>query len=240
MSQENVNELVERNQVKKTTNIFLMSFENDKNIKKLLSEDNNDSSDEESISKSRISLKTKNHQEEEKNIPFIMSNKDNENSDNNINALKLYDDTNQDEGENKNESRRTFIDRIIGPIDAGSIRGSIFNLSIFSLGSGSLALPQKIQHMSIVVAIIDIILSGLATYWTLNLMVIASRKLKNCFNYAKVVELLYGKKISNFLVFTIMVYTLGIMILYQVVGNFIFILMNDIYHLVRLFLKLIC
>ncbi len=78
--------------------------------------------------------------------------------------------------------------------------------------------------MSILVTVIDIILSGLATYWTLTLMVTASKKFKNCFNYTKIVEMLYGKKLSNFLVFTILLYTFGIMILYQVVSMDCFLL----------------
>ena len=225
MSLEKLNHLVEKNQKRKTSNIFLMSMENDNNINKFLSENGNDSSDEESNNnKSSISLK-RTEKEGDTSMPFILSDKENENSENNINANKLPGDTNQEEiqndEENKNETGRTLVNRLIGPVDAGSIRGSIFNLSIFSLGSGCLALPQKIQHMSIVLAVFDIILSGLATYWTLNLMLVASRKLKNCFNYAKVVELLYGKKLSNFLVFTILLYTFGIMVLYQVIGTYL-------------------
>jgi len=217
-------------QDRRTSNIFLMSFQNDNEIQKFFSEERNDSSDEESNEAenkemTRFSLKNKTIDPNE----FIINEKKEESSSNKNNNTDNSDvQINNDlesiaEVEGKDVTKRSFLNRLVGPIDAGSIRGSIFSLSIFSLGSGCLALPQKIQQMSIIVAIVDIILSGLATYWTLNLMVIASRKLKNCFNYSKVVELLYGKKMSNFLVFTILIYTFGIMILYQVVGILIYI-----------------
>ena len=73
---------------------------------------------------------------------------------------------------------RTLYQRIFGKVDPGSIRGSIFNLAILSLGSGLLALPQKFGQMSILVSIIDIMLAGIAAYWTLNIMILASDKHK--------------------------------------------------------------
>ena len=47
----------------------------------------------------------------------------------------------ENEVENK---RRSFINKLFGPMEAGSIRGSIFNLVILSLGSGCLSLPKYI------------------------------------------------------------------------------------------------
>ena len=52
-------------------------------------------------------------------------------------------------------------------MNPGSLRGSIFNLCILSLGTGLLAIPQKIGYMSMVLSPIIIILSGLANYWSL-------------------------------------------------------------------------
>jgi len=228
MSKEIKNQFLHQKANVKTSNIFLMSLQNDNNIKNFLEAEKNDSSDEEDeknmIDKNSLKISLKNFQEENNLFRSLEGSNQDMKSIDNINNI---DTTNKDEFtndlsknlENNKSPRKSLLNRLIGPIDAGSIRGSIFNLSIFSLGSGCLALPQKIQHMSIVVTVIDIILSGLATYWTLNLMLVASRRLKNCFNYAKVVELLYGKKLSNFLVFTILLYTFGIMILYQVIGK---------------------
>lgn len=204
---------------KYSSNMFFISFQNDLNIKQYLEEPDSDED---------INNDTNKNKDPDKSEIFLINNQTNESNNVPYQArADFYDEGIQDDNiENKTNNQavqkpyRSFINRLVGPVDPGSIRGSIFNLSIFSLGSGCLALPQKIGQMSIVVAVIDIFLSGLATFWTLNLLVQASRKVKNVFNYSKVVEMLYGKKLANFLVLTILIYTFGILILYQVISNF--------------------
>jgi amino acid permease len=112
---------------------------------------------------------------------------------------------------------KSLKDRLFGPIDPGSIRGSIFNLAILSLGSGCLAMPQTFAQMSIVVALVDIILAGMAAYWTLNIMIMSSEKYK-IYNYSKLVNTLFGKGMSLFLDITMLIYIFGVMILYQVIA----------------------
>lgn len=126
-----------------------------------------------------------------------------------------------EKGELEEYGKKPLKERLFGKIDAGSVRGSIFNLAILSLGSGCLALPQKFGQMSILVTVIDIILAGFAAYWTLNLMIMASAKHK-IYNYSKLVEATYGKCLSLFLDITMLIYIFGIMILYQVIGKIIF------------------
>jgi amino acid permease len=113
---------------------------------------------------------------------------------------------------------KTLRQRLFSKIDAGSIRGSIFNLSILSLGSGCLALPQKFGQMSMLVAIIDIIIAGIAAYWTLNILIQSADKYK-IHNYSILAEKLHGKWLSLLLDITILVYIFGIMVLYQVICN---------------------
>ena len=52
----------------------------------------------------------------------------------------------------KTSPESNFIQKIFGKISSGSLTSSIFSLCILSLGTGSLALPQKIgpwhQHAS--------------------------------------------------------------------------------------------
>jgi amino acid permease len=112
---------------------------------------------------------------------------------------------------------KSLKDRLFGPIDPGSIRGSIFNLAILSLGSGCLAMPQTFAQISIVVALVDIILAGMAAYWTLNIMIMSSEKYK-IYNYSKLVNTLFGKGVSLFLDITMLIYIFGVMILYQVIA----------------------
>ena len=49
--------------------------------------------------------------------------------------------------EHEEVETRTCPQRTCGPMGPGSMRGCIFNLCILSLGTGSLALPQKIGYL---------------------------------------------------------------------------------------------
>jgi amino acid permease len=113
---------------------------------------------------------------------------------------------------------RPLFDRLFSNIEPGSVRGSIFTLSIMCLGSGLLALPKKFKYMSISVAAIDIVLAGCAAYWTLTLMIITSKKYQ-IYEYSKLAERLYGKWLSVLVDITLLIYVFGIMILYQVLSN---------------------
>ena len=65
---------------------------------------------------------------------------------------------------------RSCPQRTCGPMGPGSMRGCIFNLCILSLGTGALALPQKIGYMSLLFSPIVIFVSGTINYWTLNIL----------------------------------------------------------------------
>ena len=101
------------------------------------------------------------------------------------------------EDEVKEIDKRTWCQRTFGKMKPGSLRGSIFNLCILSLGTGLLAIPQKIGYMSIVLSPIIIILSGFANYWSLNILVNMSIKFK-LKNYESIVKQLLGNKIIYF------------------------------------------
>jgi sodium-coupled neutral amino acid transporter 11 len=139
-----------------------------------------------------------------------------ENNDTSKNSDKLIENNNDINGQDTSNSSKSLRQRLFGRIDPGSIRGSIFNLAILSLGSGCLALPKKFGQMSIAVALIDIILAGIAAYWTLSIMIISSEK-HQIYNYSKLVKTLYGRWLSLLLDFTMLIYIFGVMILYQVI-----------------------
>lgn len=119
-------------------------------------------------------------------------------------------------------TRKSLKERLFSRIDAGSIRGSIFSMTILSLGSACLALPQKFEEMSALVGIIDIILAGMACYWTLNLLIIASHKVK-IYEYSALIKKVFNRPMAMFLDITVLIYIFGIMILYQVISNINFI-----------------
>lgn len=128
------------------------------------------------------------------------------------------------EENNLQNNKKSLIQRMFSPIEAGSVRGSIFNMSILSLGSACLSLPLRFTRMSLIVGLMDIALAGIAAYWTLNLMILASHKVK-VYDYSLVVkEIFKNKCISMFLDITILIYIFGIMILYQVICNLIYII----------------
>ena len=119
-------------------------------------------------------------------------------------------------GEEETTEKRSWFQRTCGKMNPGSLRGSIFNLCILSLGTGLLAIPQKVGFMSIVLAPIIISLAGYANYWSLKVLVEMSLKY-NLNTYESLVDKLLGKKLSFFLGIIIGLNQLGIIILYQVI-----------------------
>ena len=76
---------------------------------------------------------------------------------------------------------RTCFQKTFGKMGPGSMRGCIFNLCILSLGTGCLALPQKVGYMSMLATPIVIFVSGVINYWTLTILGDVARKYK--FNF---------------------------------------------------------
>ena len=112
--------------------------------------------------------------------------------------------------------KRTWCQRTFGKMGPGSLRGSIFNLCILSLGTGLLAIPQKIGYMSMILSPIIIILSGIANLWSLVILVNMSIKFR-AKNYEIIVYKLLGRKTRIFLGIIMCVNQIGIIILYQVI-----------------------
>lgn len=119
----------------------------------------------------------------------------------------------ENEDENK---RRSFINKLFGPMEAGSIRGSIFNLVILSLGSGCLSLPKYIGETSLLMALILVIVIGLLVWWGLNLISKACYK-HQTFIYSNLVKKVYGKYLAAFYEINVILYCFGVLILYQVI-----------------------
>jgi amino acid permease len=98
----------------------------------------------------------------------------------------------------------------------GSMRGCIFNLCILSLGTGSLALPQKIGYMSLLASPIVILVSGAINYWTLTILGDVARKYK-LRKYEDVVSKLFTQNLRIFLGIVMVLNQSGMIILYQVI-----------------------
>ena len=157
----------------------------------------------------------------EKNIEETPENKEeNQNKETIINEAQEEKKENEDEDEGKfiieNIDDRNWFRRTFGKMSPGALRGSIFSLSILSLGIGSLAIPQKIGIMGIILSPIFIISSGLANLWSLRILgdMCLKFKLKK---YEQVVSHLFGKGMSYFVGIVMIINQTGVIILYQVI-----------------------
>ena len=116
----------------------------------------------------------------------------------------------------KSIQKKNCIQKILSNLSSGSLTSCIFNLCILSLGTGSLALPQKIGYMSLLFSPVIIILSGLVNYWSLNILAKASKKY-NINSYEGIVSKLFGNALSVFLGIIMIISQTGMVILYQVI-----------------------
>ena len=137
--------------------------------------------------------------------------KNNQNLENTNNKIETTIDEEVEEIDNRTCFQKTF-----GKMGPGSMRGCIFNLCILSLGTGSLALPQKIGYMSLLASPIVIFVSGAINYWTLTILGDVGRKYK-LRKYEDVVSKLFSKKLSSFLGIVMVLNQSGMIILYQVI-----------------------
>ena len=111
---------------------------------------------------------------------------------------------------------RTCFQKTCGKMGPGSMRGCIFNLCILSLGTGCLALPQKVGYMSMMATPIVIFVAGAINYWTLTILGDVARKHK-LRKYEDAVSLLFNKNLSHFLGVVMVLNQAGMIILYQVI-----------------------
>ena len=158
-------------------------------------------------------------QSENKNIPQE-SNKDELNQEKRENKKEeKLEEAKENLGEQINEESfddRNWFRRTFGKMSPGALRGSIFSLSILSLGIGSLAIPQKIGIMGVILSPIFIILSGFANLWSLRILGNMSLKY-NLKKYEQVIKHLFGNKMSLFVGIIMIINQTGVIILYQVI-----------------------
>ena len=101
-------------------------------------------------------------------------------------------------------------------VEKGSIGESVINLCIISFGIGLLALPQKVNYVTLIMTPILIIICGVINYWTFTVLGDASRKNK-VNKYEDIVAALFNPCFCYFFNFVMMVGLFGVMILFQVI-----------------------
>ena len=113
----------------------------------------------------------------------------------------------------KDFSLKEFIQK---HIEKGSINECVINLCIISFGVGLLALPQKVQYVSLTFAPILIIICAVINYWTFTVLGEAARKLK-VNKYEDIVAALFSPCFSYFFIFVMCFGLFGVIILFQVI-----------------------
>ena len=113
------------------------------------------------------------------------------------------------------DSERSLFLKIFGPMEAGSIRGSIFNMVILSLGTGMFALPKYMSNTSLVFSCLFIVGICICVWWSLLLLSKACEKNK-IFNYSRLIGNLYGKFFSVIYDTIVILYSFGVLILYNI------------------------
>jgi len=125
------------------------------------------------------------------------------------------------------ESKKAkFFERILHPMQYGSLRGSIFGLSSMCLEAGAMLLAIRCQQFGMVNFLIIVVLGGLLAYWCLVMMIKAGKNIKEK-NYSKVVKTLLGKKFGIFMDINIALYLFGVLIsfmviIYQMIGAIVY------------------
>ena len=115
------------------------------------------------------------------------------------------------------DNSKTFTQKYI-MLEPGSIRGSIFTMTSIALGMGCLTLPFQFQTLSFSLSVIIMTLAALASYWSLNIMILSGQK-HNKTNYSKLVRLVFGHKFATLFDYIMILYIFGILIAYQVLSN---------------------
>lgn len=110
----------------------------------------------------------------------------------------------------------TPLGRAFSPMNAGSMRGSIFALTASAVGAGILSLPLVLKSCGMVLGLVCITVSGLLAFGSLKLLVQCGEATK-IYNYSRLVEREFGSFHARMLSWVIVVYTFGAIVSYLIV-----------------------
>ena len=112
-------------------------------------------------------------------------------------AMQIYGKRDPNEKIVPFESKKAkFFERILHPIQYGSLRGSIFGLSSMCLEASAMILALRCQQFGLINYLIFILLGGFLAYSCLVMMIKAGKNIKEK-NYSKVVKTILGKKVGS-------------------------------------------
>ena len=112
-----------------------------------------------------------------------------------------------------------IIDKILGHSEKGpAISGAIFAMTSLSIGTGCLTFTKKVIQIGFVWFGVFLIISGIATYWTLVGLIRVSKK-KGDMEYSSTVRKILGKVPAVVVDVMTSLYSWGIIITYEVILN---------------------
>ena len=146
-------------------------------------------------------------------------------------AMQIYGKRDPNEKVVPFESKKAkFFERILHPIQYGSLRGSIFGLSSMCLEASAMILALRCQQFGLINYLIFILLGGFLAYSCLVMMIKAGKNIKEK-NYSKVVKTILGKKVGVYVDINIALYLFGalisfMVIIYQLIGAVVYDIMR--------------
>ena len=93
---------------------------------------------------------------------------------------------------------RSYLDRVLSKMSAGSMSGSIFTFSAAAIGAGVLALPYVFAQSGYVLGIIFMLTGAIAALWSNKLLAHAAIESKSS-TYSEVAEKAGGKPLAALL-----------------------------------------
>ena len=170
----------------------------------------------------------------------LLNSKNNENTDSKTEIINISNQQNQtnkiimhksqspnksiiieiEKNENKNvplnKENISYFKKILSHFKEGTMVNSVFNMSIISLGTGVLAIPIKVQYMSLVFTPIYVILAGIANLVSL-LRISAVVDKTGILDFFQATYEILGKVYARILNVVIIIYSYGLVILFQVI-----------------------
>lgn len=109
--------------------------------------------------------------------------------------------------------RRTFMERTFGPMEQGSIRGSIFALCAVAIGAGVLSLPYVLKMSGWVLGTLLIIIGAVSGYYSMYMILVRSIETK-CKNFSELAMKAGGKGLTVLLQISILSFMFGACVSY--------------------------
>ena len=131
-------------------------------------------------------------------------------------SIRIEIEKNENKNVPLNKENISHFKKILSHFKEGTMVNSVFNMSIISLGTGVLAIPIKVQYMSLVFTPIYVILAGIANLVSL-LRISAVVDKTGILDFFQATYEILGKVYARILNVVIIIYSYGLVILFQVI-----------------------